>query len=166
MDIDPLTSLTIQLSASEQAPSSRLEIICRSVASVLPKANRISLWKFDNDYQQMQGIFQLVDGQVRQCNDMRLHQQQFPAYFDALLRHQTVNAPDARHHPVTQCFSEHHFKPNDVYSQLAYTFHQNFTPFGVICCEATGAPVEWQQRDVALLKRVAGIISMFYPLRG
>lgn len=162
MEIDPLTNLTIQLSKSELDYPARLETVCRAVATVLPKADRISLWKFNADYTQMQCIFLLADEQVQPCADMLLEQQQIPEYFNALLRHDTVNASDARRHPDTMCFNEHYFKPHDIYSLLDYIFHQDFTPFGVICCEATGAPVEWQQRDVALLKRVAGIISMFY----
>lgn len=162
MDIDPLTELTIQLSKSDLDYIDRLTWICRSVARVVPKATRISLWRFSNDFETRQCICLLVNNEVLDPSGKTLRRAQSPDYFDAILRDDTVNASNARHHPDTRGFTDTYFKPNDVYSLLDYIFHRDFTPFGVICCEATQAPVEWQERDVMLLKRVAGIVSMFY----
>lgn len=162
MDIDPLTELTIQLSKPDLDYGARLAWICRSITRVLPKANRISLWRLSDDFEHMQCIFLLVDDQVADPAGLTLSRTQYADYFDAVLRYDTVNASDARNHPDTMGFTDTYFVRNDIYSLLDYTFHRDFTPFGVICCEATHAPVHWQERDIALLKRVAGIVSMFY----
>ena len=161
MNIDPLTELTIELSKQDLDHVGRLTRICRSVARVLPQANRVSLWRLSDDLEDMQCIFMLIDGEVADASELTLTRSHYPEYFDAVLSDDAVCASDARNHPDTQCLTDAYFTNNGIYSLLAHIFRREFTPCAVICCEATQAPVHWQQRDIALLKRVAGIVSMF-----
>lgn len=161
VDIEPLTDLTIRLSRGRLSEIEKQRAICFCVQKVVSAADRISLWQFTDDKQAIQCQMMMIDSQFVESPPPLLREHAGP-YFTSMLSNELIVASDARHHPDTVCFTENYFKPNHIYSLLDFIFHDNFKPFGIICCERTGSAVQWKDEQIAQLKRVAGVVSMFY----
>lgn len=161
MEIDVFTELTITLSRGRASEQQKSRAICRVLQQVLPAANRVTLWRFENNFSQIVCTYHMQANQKADATGSVLQASDFPEYFKAILREQVLVASHARHHPVTRCFADNYFAENDIYSLMDYNFHSDFSPIGVICCESTGVEVQWSQSDIAHLKRVASIASMF-----
>ena len=160
--VDPFTTLTLALSRNTLSNNDKHVAICRCVKSVIPNASRVSLWKFKQDRTALDCLVLQDHDEVIIPDEVVLKASDFPDYFEAILQNQWVVASDARNHAVTRCFNESYFEPNQIYSLMDYSFQDFFKAVGVICCEATGQPVVWTNQDIAGLKRIAGITSMFF----
>jgi|OM-RGC.v1.022737347 hypothetical protein len=162
LDIDRYTTLVISLSKRGLDEQDKLTAIVSCLRLGIPSANRISLWRFEENKTRIRCLTLNQDGQNLPTHGLSLSKEDIPDYFDDILKQSVLVASDARHHPATKCFNESYFKPNDIYSLLDFTFHHQFNPIGVICCEKTHSPVQWTQEDIDNLKRIAQITSMFY----
>ncbi|MDO6566361.1 hypothetical protein Q4561_04775 [Alteromonas sp. 1_MG-2023] len=162
MDIDRYTTLVIALSKPSIDEQDKLSAITSCLRLGIPSANRISLWRFEENKTRIRCLSLNQDGQNLAIDDLSLLKDDIPDYFEDILKQNLLVASDARNHPATQCFNESYFKPNDIYSLLDFTFHHHFNPIGIICCEKTHSPSSWTQDDIDSLKRVAKITSMFY----
>ncbi|WP_339350488.1 hypothetical protein [uncultured Alteromonas sp.] len=162
MDIDRYTTLVISLSKRGLDEQDKLTAIVSCLQLGIPAANRISLWRFEENKTRIRCLALNQDGQNLATHDLSISKEDIPDYFDDILKQSVLVASDARNHPATKGFNKNYFKPNDIYSLLDFTFHNHFDPIGVICCEKTHSPIEWSQNDIDSLKRVAQITSMFY----
>lgn len=160
--VDPFTSLTLALSRNTLSNTDKHIAICRSVKAIVSNVNRVSLWKFNPQRTGLNCLILQDNNEIIIPDGVNLSSDDFPDYFDAILQNQWVIASDARTHPDTQCFNELYFKPNNIHSLLDFVFQDYFKAVGVICCEATGEAVQWSNQDIAGLKRIAGITSMFF----
>lgn len=162
MDIDRYTTLVISLSKRGLDEQDKLTAIVSCLQLGIPAANRISLWRFEENKTRIRCLTLNQDGQNLATHDLSISKEDIPDYFDDILKQSVLVASDARNHPATTGFNKNYFKPNDIYSLLDFTFHNHFDPIDVICCEKTHSPIEWSQNDIDSLKRVAQITSMFY----
>ncbi|WP_124916978.1 hypothetical protein [Alteromonas flava] len=160
MDINPLTQLSMQLYKSKSAKD-QLRLICTTVSDVIPKANRVSLWKFNADKTEITCLALLKEQAFSTPSEVTLSAKDYPEYFAAIVSESTVVASDARNQAETECFNESYFIPQNIYSLLDYVFSEQFVPFGIICCESVGKKVTWSLKDIAELKRAARIVSVF-----
>lgn len=165
MELDPLTQLSVQLSNSELKHSQLLMLICSAIRHAIPPANKVSLWRFNDDKSAIICVGQLKEGSFSEPENFILQSRDYPEYFDAMLNQQSIMASDARNHPQTQCFGKDYFAKENVYSILDYVFQNDFAPFGIICCESVGKQVEWKPSDLESLKRAARIVSIFSNIR-
>lgn len=158
--MDPISKLTIHISKPKISVEDKLQRICMTVSKLIPKANRVSLWQFSDDLSEIKSLSllnekrQFVEGGI-------LTRQVFPSYFDYILTHEVLQADNARAHPSTSCFNELYFEPNNIYSLLDFIFYNDLEPVGIICCEVVGGCIEWQEADIATLKRIANISTTF-----
>lgn len=162
LDIDPLTDLTIKLSRQSLSDKDKHLAICQTIAASVNTANRVSLWCFNAERTEISCLILLDHGTPLEFDEIILREADYPEYFSAVVNNEIVVASDARSHDATRCFNKDYFPANDIYSLLDFVFHQQFQPIGVICCEAVGTPIEWSEKDIALIKRTARITSMFY----
>ena len=162
MDIDRYTTLVISLSKCGLDEQDKLSAIVSCLRLSIPAANRISLWRFEENKTRIRCLTLNQDGQNLPTHGLSLSEEDSPNYFDNILNQSVLVASDARNHSATKCFNENYFKPNDIYSLMDFTFHHHFNPIGVICCEKTHSAIQWSQNDIDNLKRVAQITSMFY----
>ena len=160
--LDPLTKLTLALSRNTLSNSAKHKAICCCVTSVIPEASRVSLWKFNEDRSAIRCLMLKQGSECVVTENVILKEADFPDYFRAILQQQLVVASNARTHADTRCFNTDYFEPNGIYSLLDYIFQENFKAVGVICCEATGSKVQWHSQDIAVLKRIATVTSMFF----
>ncbi|WP_100642372.1 GAF domain-containing protein [Alteromonas facilis] len=160
MDIDPLTQLSMSLS-KPKSRTEQLRLTCCAISDIVPNANRISLWQFNQDKSAISCLALLDDKDFSEPKGLVLTREDFPPYFAAILKRESISASDARNHPDTACFNESYFFEKDIYSLLDYIFSHEFVPFGIICCESVGRQVEWTDEDLENVKRAARIVSIF-----
>ena len=165
MDIDSLTQLSINLSNPDLDQSKQLKMVCYAIGDTIEGANRVSLWKFDENKTAINCIAMMADGEFSEPEGVVLSAEDYPEYFNAILESDVIRAPDARNHPHTMCFNKAYFPAVNVYSLLDYIFSNDFAPFGIICCESVGHIVEWSDQDLANLKRAARIVLIFSNIR-
>ncbi|MCO4799120.1 MAG: hypothetical protein KC484_07890 [Colwelliaceae bacterium] len=153
--------LTACVSSFENSTNKKLQSICQKIKDIAPNANRVSLWLFNKEADE---IFCLMclDSTNALSNGQSLKAKDFPEYFEHILKNKVLSASDARENPSTYCFNEVYFKPLNIFSLLDFTFHFQFKPTGVICCEREGNATQWSDSDINGLKRVANITSMFF----
>ena len=162
MNLDPITRLALTISKPEIGEQEKLALICRATLVVVPKANRISLWRFIKDGDAIESIvgYDHITGEF--SAGLVLNKPDFRPYFDAVLKNKVLMASDARTHPATSCFNHLYFEPNNIFSLLDYIYFEDYQPAGVICCESVGKQVDWQESDVKVLKRISNMTSLFF----
>lgn len=142
-----------------------LETICLSAAQLIPNANLISLWVFEENSTQIRSLinYDAIAGVF--SADVLLTKVDFPPYFDAILEEQLVVASDARNARATACFTESYFEPNDIHSLLDYILHKDFKPVGVVCCESKSEMVHWSKQDIESIGTLSAMISFFFDIK-
>jgi len=141
-----------------------LETICRSAVKLIPNANLISLWVFEEGSTQIRSLINFDASADRFSSNIVLAQSDFPPYFEAILEEQLVVASDARHARATACFTDSYFEPNDIHSLLDFILHKDFKPVGVVCCESKGVMVSWTQKDIESIGALSTLISFFFDI--
>lgn len=81
-------------------------------------------------------------------------------YFEHLLRDGFVSVPEAQADPITAVFMAGYLGPSNVASLMDMCFAVNGELFGTFSCEQTGAPVEWSQRQIQSLRKIAARASL------
>jgi two-component system, sensor histidine kinase len=158
--MDAISKLKIQLSKPRISLTEKLRVICSAINSLIPSADRVSLWVFDKELTEIKSLILLTDREYHFA-PIVLNKSDFPQYFEHILKHETLMASDAREHPSTACFNDLYFEPNDIHSLLDFVIQKDFEPIGIICCEAVGDIAFWQQEDVEVMKRIAQISDLF-----
>ena len=155
-----LSSLSIELSNPRKSVEQKLRMVCSAVKIFIPNCNRVGIWLFSQDYQEMVQL-QGLDARNSSSHGLSLLASDYKNYFNYVLNNPFLIASNARECDVAKCFNEGYFDVLDIHSLLDFTFYHNFDPLGVICCERTGNKVVWTEEDQANLKRIAGITSTF-----
>jgi len=159
--LDHYANLTAKVSNPKHSVKDKLQTICKVVKGVSPKANRVSLWLFNDDQSEIYCLM-CLDANNGWSNGQALQKQDFPEYFDYILKNNVLSASDARTEASTKCFNDAYFEPLNIFSLLDFIFHFQFVPTGIICCEREGDVANWTSDDVNGLKRVSNITSMFF----
>jgi len=81
-------------------------------------------------------------------------------YFEALLHHGYVVAPDAMHDPRTAAFAGSYLRPLDVRSLLDVSFSVNGVLYGTFSCEQVAAPQAWAPAQLQWLRQMASRVSL------
>ena len=142
----------------------QLQHICKTMFNEIPSANLISLWVFNESISEIECI-KAYDVETDTFSEGHiLKKSEFPKYFNAIIENETVDASDARNHPVTSGFTEGYFQPNDIYSLLDFILHNDFKPKGVLCCESKGKKVVWSASDLESIRMVATMVSFMFDI--
>lgn len=160
--MDPITNLTISISKPGLSLEAKLKKICLCALQAINKANRVSLWAFNSEKNEIKCLICYESSTGEFTSDAILSQDDFPDYFEQILKGQVLMASDARTHPATACFNETYFEPNEIYSLLDFVYQKDFQPTGVICCESAGKQVNWDEQDVKCLRRISNMTSLFF----
>ena len=81
-------------------------------------------------------------------------------YFEHLLRDGFVSVSEAQADPITAVFKADYLLPSNVASLMDMCFAVNGELFGTFSCEQLGAPVEWSQRQLQSLRKIAARASL------
>ena len=163
--MDSFIKLTTKLTNPNLSVEDKLKEICFTTASLVKGADRVSLWCFDENFDSIHSLvcYDVINNAF--TSDLTLNKPDFLDYFTGILNNVVINAPHARTHELTQCFTDSYFKPLDIYSLLDYILNKDFNPHGVICCESVGRVSQWSKSDEEVLKKVARVSSMYFLSR-
>ena len=81
-------------------------------------------------------------------------------YFECLQHDGSVCAAHARTDPVTAGLSNDYLLPARVVSLMDMCFSVNGVLFGTFSCEQVGAPLDWSQRQLQTLRKIASRASL------
>lgn len=82
------------------------------------------------------------------------------AYFERLLHDGCVVITDTRADPIAAPFRKPYYEPRDIRSVMDMCFAVNGELFGTFSCEQQGRTVEWTQRQVQMLRKLAARASL------
>ena len=81
-------------------------------------------------------------------------------YFERLLHDGCVVVSDARADPIVAPFLANYLGPNGIRSVMDMCFAVNGELFGTFSCEQLNVPIEWTQRQVQMLRKLASRASL------
>lgn len=162
--MDPLFKLNTCLTNPDMSGQQKLEAVCSTVHKLIRGADRVSLWLFDETKSQITSLICFDATSSTYTEQVTLRRQDFASYFDAIIHHEFVDAPEATSHPDTRCFNSSYFEPLNIQSLLDYILHQDFEPKGILCCESVGKKVQWTEQDKQTIKKIARSCSFFFDL--
>lgn len=110
------------------------EIICQMAADTL-KADIVGVWLLSEDLQQLKLIRQYNRQQGCFFQDIILHAQDYPRYFEALISGRAIDAANAYLDSRTNEFSAVYLPQTGVYALLDAAIRVSGKIVGVICCE-------------------------------
>jgi len=160
--VDSISKLAISISRPKRSKEQKLHDICHTTLRSIAHTNRVSLWKFNKELNEVICLMCYEKNINQYSSSMVLKKNDYPEYFSYILKEDVILASDARQHPATKCFNDAYFKPNNIFSLFDYIFHDNFEPCGIICCESIGQQITWQESDIKILRRIANMASMFF----
>lgn len=160
----PLQRLNQLFENKDINPQNALEQTCLCIHELLPNANLISLWRFEENNNQIRSLINYDAESKSFSQDIILTRELYPTYFDSIIENDVINAPIAREHSATKCFNESYFEPANIYSLLDFILHKDHRPSGVICCERRGDTTVWTGEDIENIRMVATLISYFFDI--
>ena len=155
-----LKDLAIKISDPSIKREHKLKQTCRELKRLIPAANRVSLWLFNEEYSEINCLM-CLDENDEVILDSVLTAKDYPDYFNYILSHQILDAPDARNHEVTKGFTKSYFEPYDIYSLLDYIYFKDNKALGVICCESIGSKISWTHADKEALIKITDLTTLF-----
>ncbi|EAW28747.1 histidine kinase response regulator hybrid protein [Alteromonadales bacterium TW-7] len=155
-----LKNLATKISDPIVSKEQKLKQTCSELKRLIPTANRVTLWLFNDEYTEINCLM-CLDENNQVILDSVLKAKEYPAYFNYILGHQILDAPDARTHEVTKGFTKDYFEQYDIYSVLDYIFFKDNKPLGVICCESIGSKISWTHADKEALIKVTDVTTLF-----
>jgi len=158
--MNAITKLTSVVNDPTIQSDNKLIEICNTVSQAVPHANRVSLWKFNDECSKIECL-KVLDPANRSTQGQILYQDDFPFYFEHIIYNQVVMASDARQHYVTKCFTVNYLEPLNIYSLLNFIVHVEHQPKGIIWGERVGKRICWDKTDKVAIKRIANVMSKF-----
>ena len=160
--MDPFLKLMTKLTNPKVTVEDKLKEICITTSILIEGADRISLWSFDAKFENMHALISYDAINHIFTKDEVLKKSDSYEYFFAILNNDIISAPHARTHEITKGFNESYFIAFDIYSLLDFILHQDFNPYGVICCESVGRVSEWTDENVETIQKIARQSSMYF----
>jgi PAS domain-containing protein len=105
------------------------------VAAETLKAERISIWRFDDDRMAIHCLDLYSRSARRHESGAVLPRRTAPAYFDALERERFIVADDALEDPRTRAFADGYLEPLGIRAMLDVPLRGRDTTVGVLCVE-------------------------------
>jgi PAS domain S-box-containing protein len=137
-----LTGLMARYADPEETFEDRLRSILVITAQTL-HVERISMWRFENDKDQLRcdSLYELSAN--RHQSGTMLHRGDTPAYFAALETDRMISADDARTDARTRDFLDWYLEPNDIGAMLDVPLRRGKAALGVLCAEHVGSSRIW-----------------------
>ncbi len=130
------------------------------VAAATLGVQRVSYWKLQEDRSAIEcaDLFELA--RQRHSAGIRLAAADYPRYFAALGRHETIAAADAHTDPRTAEFSAGYLAPLGIGAMLDVPVFVKGQPAGVLCHEHVGGAREWQPDEQLFAAAIAGMVAL------
>lgn len=124
------------------------------------ECSRASLWLYRDTLLDEIIAIDLFDAPSgKHFSEIRLHEDDFLPYFDAMRNDGGIDAAVAMEHPATKCFNDAYFEPNDIVSLLDVGIRYNGQLVGVFCCENVAEIMYWTEEQKAYLEQAGKLIT-------
>lgn len=162
--MEHLKEMIMSLAKGQETIENVYNAICKTIVDAVG-STRASVWLFNltNDAIVCQSLYDSRTGEY--FSEIRLTEDEFPDYFDAIKSDGFISAADAHQHPSTAGFTEAYFLPLDIYSLLDFVVVNNGKQVAVLCCEHCGDIREWTKGDEAYLKQMANILALTFKFK-
>lgn len=129
------------------------------IASTFLDVDRVSIWFFDDDHQNMtcQVLYQAHTDQI--TSGMQLNAKTYPVYFAALQKNQIIVAHNAFTEPIFHEFKDDYLKALDIQALLDAPIRAGGDLIGIICIEHTGTARVWTIEEQRFLVSMAGLVE-------
>nr|WP_255444155.1 sigma 54-interacting transcriptional regulator [Robiginitalea sp. SC105] len=122
---------------------------------------RVGVWRLNMDKTEIhcEDLYILESGTHQE--GASLSRSEYPNYFDALEKSQTVLVEDARNNPVTEQFAEAYLIPHNIRSLMDVFVHSTTGYYGIICFEHVGSQTRrWSADDLEFATSIANVVSL------
>ncbi len=162
--MNPYLKLTATLTNPKVVVADKLKAICTITSQLIAGADRVSLWSFSEDFQEIESLICYDTSTGAISSGMTMKKSDFKDYFKGILEQEVINVPEARTHDLTKLFNEKYLEPHNIQSLLDFVLHQDFVPAGIICCESVGKTTHWTDDNIESLRRIASSSSMYFRI--
>lgn len=148
----------IDVSVDDDVTSGNLEAGARTVTEAAAETldvDRVGIWLFEDDNTVLRNVDLYEKSTDTHDSGIELRANEYPAYFDALETHRSLDVTDAQNDPRTAELSEGYLEPLDINSLLDATIRSGGEVVGVVCHERVGESREWTNDE----RRFAGEIA-------
>lgn len=154
-----LTSLTARHADPTDTFARRVRAILEVAAETL-RAERVSMWRFDEDRTSIACIGLFRSQAAQYDTGARLLRVDAPAYFDAIEQERVIAADDARTDARTRDFLASYLVPNAIFAMLDVPLRRADTVSGVFCVEHVGGPRTWTVDEQNFAVSTANLIAV------
>ena len=121
---------------------------------------RASVWMLSENGEEIRCRDLFVRSERTHTADLRLVRDDYPGYFEAIASLYPLIVNDAMNHPATRDFGATYLRPFNIVSMLDIPIRSAAGLVGVLCCEQTDEPREWQPDEVEFVSRIASGIFL------
>jgi diguanylate cyclase (GGDEF)-like protein len=153
--LDKLMSLYTNNSSSVEE---FVEFVSEETSHLL-QVHRFSIWSFSDNRKSIlcQDLFEATAN--RHSSGATLAAEDFPGYFQALLKTRVIDASDAIVDPRTRQFKDLYLDPNNILSVLDAQIRSAAGPRGVVCAESVGVRRDWTPDEIAFVVSIAELVG-------
>lgn len=134
-----------------------LEIICQKVTAIM-EIQRIGIWFFTIDHE---SIYEEITWDVNGATTRGtlLHKKDYPKYFKHLLEERSLASVNVNHDQYMTELMEGYLIPNKVQALVDSPIYSDGSMMGIVCCEQTTGPREWDIMDQNFASTVADLVG-------
>lgn len=159
--MEHLKLMILRLAKGEESIENVYQAICKEITEKVG-STRASVWLFNLTHDAI--ICQsLYDTRTKEYfTNIRLSEEDFPQYFEAVKHDLLLVADDAMSHPATSCFNEFYFEPLEIRSLLDVAVLNAGKLTAVLCCEHCEDIRNWTEEDIAYVRSMATVLSLTF----
>jgi PAS domain S-box-containing protein len=137
-----------------------LSVILTEVSSGVLGVDRVSVWLFNNNEDELRCIdlYEVLYG--RHSYDGVLKRHEYVNEFDALSTAKYIDAHDPLTDPRTAGYIEDYLKPNHITSMLDAVIRVSGQNLGVLCFEHVDRPHHWESDEISFACQLADQIAI------
>ncbi|OAQ51257.1 hypothetical protein HTG_18580 [Natrinema mahii] len=151
----------LELTTDDDVVDGNFERAARTItetATAILEVQRVSVWLFEDDRQRLRCVDQYERSTDTHRAGTELEATEFPTYVDVLRSHRSFAVDEARDDPRTEELTDQYLIPNDIYSLLDATLHDEGEVIGVVCHEQTDSTREWTETERQLATEIADVV--------
>ncbi len=161
--LQSLNRILVELARRQQFQEDSFEQVLRDILSTSAqslKVERVSLWFYRSDRQQIECVQLFQHTAERFTAGMTLAAADYPQYFSALDQERTITADDAWHDPRTQEFRGGYLEPLGITSLLDVPIWVEGQMVGILCHEHIGPIRHWTVAEEQFAASIADLVSL------
>ncbi len=138
-----------------------LPAFCKAITETLD-VDRVTIWRYFTQSRQLRCIT-VFDRTMKKPDTVDfLDTHQYANYFSALKTGKPIAVSDVTQDPRTAEVAADYWKPYKISSVIASPIGKGEKLLGVLCCEATGSPRQWNDDDLYFVKQITQLVTQAF----